>query len=158
MGVFVFNVARGRVAELANRVNQNDPTNAAFVLVCLKAAGLEADSVMKQHTNLDNLLAAANDEATNTGYARKVLNQASGITVTVDQDNNRVDVDFPNQTWTAVQAAGGAWGAILVCYDPDTTSGTDSTIIPLTKQDFVITPDGRDIDAQVVDTGFYRDS
>jgi len=152
-----FNVARGRVAELANRVNTNDPTNSALVLVVLKASGLQADSVLVDYDDLATLLAAANDEATNTGYARKVLNQASGIVVTVDDTNNRVKVDFPDQTYTTVAAVGGAWGALLVCYDPDTTAGTDSSIIPLTKHDFPITPDGRDIDLVVSTNGFYLD-
>jgi len=152
-----FNVARGRVAELANRVNTNDPTNSALILVVLKASGLQADSVLVDYDDLATLLAAANDEATNTGYARKVLNQASGIVVTVDDTNNRVKVDFPDQTYTTVAALGGAWGALLVCYDPDTTGGTDSSIIPLTKHDFPITPDGRDIDLVVSTNGFYLD-
>jgi hypothetical protein len=153
----VINVGRGRVAELATRVNANDPTNSAFILVALKAAGLESDDALKDHDTLASILAAANDEATNTGYARIVLDQSDGITVNIDDTNDRVWVDFPDQTWSSVQTAGGAWGAVLVCYDPDTTGGTDTTIIPLTKHDFAVTPDGRDIDAEVDMAGFFRD-
>lgn len=35
--------------------------------------------------------------------------------------------------------------AILVCYDSDTTAGTDSGIVPLTMFDFVVTPSGADV-------------
>lgn len=156
MADIVFNIAKGRITELANRVNNNDPTNAVFLVVALKATGLEADGTLQDYDDLGTLLAAANDEATNTGYARKTLDQAGGITVTTDDTNNRVDVDFPDQTWTGVQTTGGAWGAILVCYDSDSTAGTDSNIVPLTKHDFAVTPDGTDILLQVAASGFFR--
>lgn len=157
MSNFVFNVARGRIAELANRVNSNDPANSAFVLVVLKATGLESDDVLRDYDDLAAILAAANDEATNSGYARKVLDNTGGITVTVDDTGDRVSVDIPDQTWTAVAATGGAWGKLLVCYDSDTTAGTDANIVPLTGHDFAVTPDGRDIDASVDSAGFFRD-
>lgn len=157
MSNFVFNVARGRIAELANRVNASDPTNSALVIVVLKSAGLESDDVLRDYNDLAAILAAANDEATNTGYARIVLDDTDGIVVTVDDTNDRVSVDFPDQTFTSVAAAGGAWGKAIVCYDGDTTAGTDANIVPLTGHDFVVTPDGRDIDLTVDAAGFFRD-
>jgi hypothetical protein len=36
------------------------------------------------------------------------------------------------------------------------TPGADSTFIPLTKHDFVVTPDGSDVTAQIALAGFYR--
>lgn len=157
MSNFVFNVARGRIAELANRVNASDPTNSALVIVVLKSAGLESDDVLRDYNDLAAILAAANDEVTNTGYARIVLDDTDGIVVTVDDTNDRVSVDFPDQTFTSVAAAGGAWGKAIVCYDGDTTAGTDANIVPLTGHDFVVTPDGRDIDLTVDAAGFFRD-
>jgi hypothetical protein len=61
-------------------------------------------------------------------------------------------VDCADITWTA--ATGNAISAIVICYDPDTTTGTDSDLIPLVKCDFPITPDGSDVTATVND--FYR--
>lgn len=150
-------MAKGRIAELANRVNANDPTNSAFILVVLKSSGLQADTTLIDYDDLAAILAASNDEATNVNYARKTLDQTGGIVVTVDDTNDRVKVDFPDQSWTAVAAAGGAWGALLVCYDSDTTGGTDANVVPLTKHDFPITPDGRNIDLIVSTNGFYLD-
>ncbi len=153
----VFNIAKGRVVEYYNRVKANDPTNSALVIVALKATGLESHATLIDYDDLAAILAAANDEATNTGYARKVLTDADLAALPAPDDtNNRYDIDLPDQTWTAVQTTGGAWGALLVCYDPDTTGGTDSSIIPLTVHDFAVTPDGSDIIAQINAAGFFR--
>lgn len=160
MADFVFNVAKGRVAELVSRVKSNDPVSSALVVVALKSSGLETDAVLKDYADLGALLAAANDEATNAGYARKVLDDtAVGATpVVVDNTNDWVDVTIPNQTWSAVQAAGGNWGAILLCYDADTTAGTDSNVVPLLKWDAAITAEGTDIGFTVTAPGVYRAS
>ena len=156
MADIVFNIAKGRVAELYNRVKTNDPANSAIVVVALKATGLEADATLQDYDDLATLLAAANDEATNTGYARKVFTDADVAALAPDDTNNRMDVDTPDVTWTAVQTTGGAWGKLLFCYDNDTTAGTDSAIVPLTAHDFAVTPDGSDIVATVAT--FYRAS
>lgn len=153
----VFNIAKGRVVEYYNRVKANDPTNSAIVIVALKATGLEAHSALIDYDDLATLLAAANDEATNTGYARKVLTDSDLAALPAPDDtNDRYEVDLPDQTWSSVQATGGAWGALLTCYDSDTTGGTDSSIIPLTVHDFAVTPDGTDIIAQFNALGFFR--
>lgn len=148
-----FNIASGRVVELAERVIANDPTNSAFVVVALQATGLEADSVLEDYDTLLALLAASNNEATNVGYARLVV---TALTVTVDDTNDWTDVDMADPTWAAVAAAGGAWGALLVCYDPDTTGGTDADLVPLTKHDFARTPDGGQITGILPTGGFFR--
>lgn len=159
MANIVFNVAKGRVAGYADRVKNNDPANSALVLVALKASGLEADATLQDYADLGTLLAASNDEATNSGYARKVIDDATiGTPVVVDNTNDRVDVTIPDQTWSAVQATGGAIGALVLCYDSDTTSGTDSNIVPLCKFDFAVTPDGSDITASVTAPGVFRAS
>ena len=156
MADFVFNIAAGHVAEYARRINANDPANSAFIIVALKTTGLEADSVLRDYDDLGALLTAANDEATNTGYARKVIDNTGGITINVDDTNNWNDIDMPDQTWTAVAAAGGAWSKLLVCYDADTTTGNDTNIVPCVALDFVVTPDGTDIVWQLHADGFYR--
>lgn len=158
MGDIVFNVAKGRVAEFVNRVKSNDPANSALIVVALKASGIEADGTLQDYDDLATLLAAANDEATNSGYARIVLTDADLSAIAPDDTNNRMDVDIPDQTWSAVQATGGAWAKLLICYDSDTTGGTDSSIIPLTAHDFAVTPDGSDITAQIAAAGFFRAS
>lgn len=155
MADFVFNIAKGRVAEFYNRVDANDPANAALVIVILATSGLESDATLKDKDTLADVLSGATNEVTNSGYARKVLTDADLTALTVDDTNDRMPCDIDNQTFSAV-VAGDGWSKLLICYDSDTTSGTDSSIIPLTAHDFVITPDGSDIVAQIAD--FYRAS
>lgn len=155
MANLVFNIAKGRSAELYNRVKSNDPANSALIVVALATAGLETDAVLLDKATLADVFAGATDEATNAGYVRKVLTDVDLAAFAVDNTNDRVDLDIPDPTWTAV-AAGSGWSKILICYDSDTTAGTDANIIPLTMHDFVVVPDGSDITAQVAAAGFFR--
>lgn len=157
MANIVFNIALGRVAELYNRVDTNDPANSALIICVLATAGIETDAVLKDVDTLAAVVAGTTNEVTNTGYARKTLTDADIVAFAPDDTNDRVDLDIPDQTWTAV-AAGDGWNDFLVTYDSDTTAGTDSNIVPLTLHDFVVTPDGSDITAQIAATGFYRAS
>ena len=156
MADFVFNIAKGRVAELYNRVDLNDPANSALIIVVIDAAG-DTDAAMKDRADLAALLGGTANEVTNTNYARKTLTDADLTAFAADNTNDRVDLDIPDQTWTAV-AAGSAWTDLLVCYDSDTTGGTDSGIVPCTLHDFAVTPGGSDIVAQINAAGFFRAS
>jgi hypothetical protein len=95
-------------------------------------------------------------ERTANGWNRKTLTDTELSAWAVDDTNDRVDLDIPDLTWTAVTS--GAVTDLLICYDGDTTGGSDSNIIPLTQHDFAITPDGSDVTAQIAATGFFRAS
>jgi hypothetical protein len=145
MADFVFNIAKGRVAYYATLPAAND----ALIVIPIESSGVESDATLIDYDDVATLLAAANNEQSTMG--RKTVTSA---TVTVDDTNNRVDVDIADQTWTA--ATGNAISDLLICYDPDTTGGTDSSLIPLTWHDFAITPDGSDVTATIAN--FYRAS
>lgn len=149
MASFVFNVAKGRTHEFHLRVDNNDPANSALIVVVLSATNLETDSVLRDYDTLSALLAGASDEVTNTNYARKTLTDSSLSAPTIDDTNDRVVLPFPTQTWTAV-ASGTSWRKLLICYDSDTTTGTDANIIPVAAYDLLISnapiiPTGADI-------------
>ena len=153
----IFNIALGRVAELYNRVDLSDPTNAVLVIVVLATASIESDAVLKDKDDLTALVSGATTEVTNSGYARKVLTDSDIVAFAPDDANDRVDLDMPDQTWTGV-AAGDGFNDFIVCYDSDSTGGVDSGIVPMTMHDFVLVPDGSDITAQIAAAGFYRAS
>lgn len=156
MADFVFNIAKGRVVEYYNRVKSNDPTNAALIVVVIDANG-DTDATMKDRDTLSALLGGTANEVTNTNYARKVLVDSDLAALSVDDTNDRFDIDIADQTWSAI-AAGDAWTDIIICYDSDTTGGDDTNIVPLTCHDFAVTPDGSDIVAQINAAGFFRAS
>ena len=78
----VFNVAKGKVNEYHDRVDNNDPANSAIIVVLLQVA--EADATLQDYATLSALLAGANTECTFTNYARKVITDtATSLSVAV---------------------------------------------------------------------------
>lgn len=153
----VFNQTLGRVAELYRRVDINDPAASTIVILVLATAGLETDAVLKDKADLAALVAGTTNEVTNSGYARKELTDADIVAFSPDNVNDRVDLDIPDQTWTAV-AAGDGWSRFVTSYALAGNGGADSGKEPMTSHDFVLTPDGSDLVAQIAAAGFYRAS
>ena len=121
--------------------------------------GLESDATLKDKDTFADVVSGATNEATNTNYARKVLTDADVTLSAVDDTNDRYDVDLPDQTWTAVGVAPGAWSKLVVCYDPSSSGVTASAMVPLTMHDFSVTPDGSsNIQAVFAAAGFFRAS
>lgn len=143
MGNIVFNIAKGRIAYYGSLPATND----AIIVVPIETSGIVADSVMVDYDDLAALLAGPSNEQTTMG--RKT---AASVTVTVDDTNDRVVIDCADITWTAY--AGNAISALVFCYDPDTTTSTDSSLVPLAKLDCVTTPDGSDFTAVINALGF----
>lgn len=142
MANIVFNIAKGRVVEYYNRVENNDPAASALILVPIETSGLEADSVLIDKDDLAAVLSGTTNEQTTMG--RKTLTDTELAALPAPDDtNDRYEISLPEVTWTA--ASGNAISKILVCYDADTGAGTDANIIPLTLFDAVVTPDGNDV-------------
>ena len=132
-------------------------TSDAIVLILLQT-GHQDDDVLRDYDYVSQVLAnTANKECTAAGYARKPI--TSGATITPDNVNNRVDISLPTQTWTALGAMTGTnsqqqIAAVLVCYQANTASGTDSTLQVLSKHFYPFVADGSD--RQVTIANFYR--
>lgn len=147
MAAVVPNIAKGRVASLAALPATND----AIIAVPIKTSGLPTD---EQFRDLDHLTAILAVGTENTTMTRKTL---TSVTVTVDDSANETRVDADDVSWTAGQMAsgGGAVSKLVLCYDPDTTGGTDSDLIPLVALDMVVTPDGNAFTYQFAANGWY---
>lgn len=145
MADFVFNIAKGAVAEMIR-----DGASAVGVML-LKVA--EAEDTLNNHDTLAAILGGSNTEADATNYARK-----TGLTgsITVDDTNNRVDVDLADQTWSALGGASNNDIVSLITYYQN--SAADSGRIPMTHHDFAVSTDGSDVTAQFNSAGFYRAS
>lgn len=154
MPELIFNIALARMTEWYIRVDTNDPANSAFIVIAWVTT--ETDTNIRRLDDVSLVEANANTaEATNANYARIVLTDADLVAFAPDDTNDRVDLDIPDQTWTAV-GAGDNWTDLSINYDSDTTGGTDANIVPGTWHDFAVTPDGSDITAQIGVDGFFR--
>jgi len=147
MADIVFNIAKGRAVELYNRVDSNDPANSALILVPVDV-GATTDATIRDFDTLAAILAGGVTERTTGGWNRKTLTDSDLAALSVDDTNDRFEFTIPDQTWTAVTT--GAVTDLILCYDNDTTGGTDANIIPIAMFDFPITPDGSDV---VADAG-----
>jgi hypothetical protein len=138
-----FNIALGRLAYYASLPAAND----GLVLIALESSGLETDAVLRDKDDFAAVVAGTTNEQTTVG--RKPL---ASVTVTVDDTNDRIALDAADVTWTS--PTGNAIGAMVICYDPDTTTGTDADLIPLTKHGISWTPDGNNFTLTIAD--FFR--
>lgn len=152
---FVANIAKGRTVEYYNRVENNDPSASALIIVPLSVGGTQAQG--QDFDDLAALLGDANfDEQTAGGWVRKTLTDTELAAFPAPDDtNNRYDVAVPQITWTG-PTAGNNVVAFAVCYDADTAAGTDSNLVFLTAHALTVNADGNDV---VVNAGaFFRAS
>lgn len=159
MADLVCNIAKGRAVELVNRVRSNDPSTSAIIVIPLAAAGLEADDVLRDADTFAALVAGATNEATNTGLGRKVLTDAelAAYALILDDTANTYAADAPDLVWATVANDGtGPVAKLVFCYDADTGTGTDANLTPISVHDFVVTPNGGQITAQINAGGFVR--
>ena len=151
MANIVFNIAKGRVAELYARVENNDPSTSALILIPIETSGLESDATLIDADTVAAVLAGATNEQTTMG--RKTLTDTELAAVPAPTDaSDYNELSLPTVTWAA--ASGNAISKILVAYDANTGAGTDSDLVPLTMFDFAQTPSGADI--QMTGGAFFR--
>lgn len=148
MAALIPNIAKGKVAYLASLPAAND------ALVWVVLTGTETDDNLRDADTLAAIIALAVDEATFTGYSRVV--HTSSISPSVDDTNNWALVDdTTDPSWSPTSAQ--ACTRIVVCYDPDTTTGTDADLIPLFIDDFAVTTQsGVGLSYAVAAGGFYK--
>lgn len=146
MAALIPNIAKGKLAYYAGLPAAND------ALIWVVLTGTETDDNIRDADTLSAIIALSVDEATFTGYSRVT---ATSVTVTVDDTNNRVDIDAADPSWSPTSAQ--AVTRIVLCYDPDTTTGTDADLIPLFVDDFALTTaTSGTLTYQVAAAGFGR--
>lgn len=150
----VFNISLGRINEYPERVNNNDPSPSALVVVL--CTGTETDGNLKDADTLTAVIALSVDEATATNYARKVLTDADIGAITTDDTGDRQYFDMADLTWSSLGGASNdTLTRLLVCYDADTGAGTDSNIVPIAYYQFDVTTNGGDIVASINASGLF---
>lgn len=128
MGALIPNMTKGSFAWLATLPAAND------AIVAVAFTGTETDAALRDVDHLTAAIATALNEATFTGYSRQTL---TGITRTIDDTNDRVDVDSVDPAWSPTTSE--VLSRIGYFYDPDTTAGTDADLLPIFFDDFAVT-------------------
>ena len=107
--------------------------NDALIAVLLKSSGVEAAGTLQDYDDLAAILAARTTRRTSPATRADVrAGDRDG-----DDTNNRVDVDCADISWTV--GSSQALGMLVICYDADTTGGTDANLILLVFDDAVAT-------------------
>lgn len=156
MANYVFGQAAvGRVGEYVNRVLNNDPANSVLLAIPLSQSG-----TAEQAEALVTMAAVEADanfaEQTNASWGRKTIaDTGGGLTWAYDAANNQNWSDLTDLVWAGPTTGNNTTG-LLICYDPDSTTGTDSTVIPLVHLDMAVTADGNQVTFQFNANGWYR--
>jgi len=157
MANVVPNIAKGRVVELVRRVDINDPGNSRLTWVM--CSGSDTDAALADYDTLADILAGPLNEIVNTGYARVHQTDAEITMTSPDDTNNRWDVDVPDPNFGPIQTgAVTASTRVILCYDNDSTAGTDADLVPLAIWDYVTTFDTSSVIPTVDAAGFFRAS
>lgn len=143
MANYVLNIAKGRVRELIERVDTNDPADAKIILIPLSASETEANA--QDVDTVTAFLATAANEQTGGNWVRKTLTDSdfASSDYAVDDTGNTGPAKLPSVTWTAPTAGSDTTG-LLVAYTEEATP-TDGGTIPISHHDFAVTADGNDV-------------
>ncbi|MEM8668738.1 MAG: hypothetical protein AAGG48_14555 [Planctomycetota bacterium] len=142
MANFIFNVAKGRIAEKVS-------DGATLGLLLLKAA--DTDAVLRDLDTIADILAnASTTESDFTNYARATL---ANVAATVDDANDDVDVDCDDVLFASAGGASNNNNVAAIIFED--VGGADASRIPLCKFDAVFTTDGNDVTIGIPAGGFY---
>lgn len=126
------NIAAGRINEYVRRVDGNDPANSALVVILFEVGDTIAN--LRDFDTVAAIIAGAATESSFTNYTRTVLSDTAIVGPTVDDTGNAQTWELADIT-PLIASAGGATDQdidmIVIAYDPDTTGGTDSDLVPL---------------------------
>jgi hypothetical protein len=144
MSNFVYNIAKGRVAELYNRVDLGDPAAARLYVIPVDVAAV-TDATLIDLDDFAGIITAGVTERAANGWNRKTLDAAALAAMAPTDGSDAMILDFADQTWTPTA---DAVTDLIVCYAA-VASPTNAQLIPLTQHDFSISGDGSLVTATV---------
>lgn len=153
MANFVFETGLGRVAAYVADVLAGG--NDAIVWIPMSQSGTAEQS--EGLTTFAQIEANANfAEQTNASWGRITHDETGdGLAVAFDATNNREECDSNDLVWAAPSVGNDTVG-LIACYDPDTTSGDDTTLVPLVHLDMAVTANGQQVTFQFNAEGWYN--
>jgi hypothetical protein len=127
MSSLVPNVAKGRFAELYNRVKLQDPSTARLYVIPV-ARGAVTDATLLDCADYAAMVTAGLTERTANGWNRKTLTNTDLASLAADNTNDRMPTDIADQTWTPTNA-GDTVSDLVIGYSA-TASPTNAQITP----------------------------
>lgn len=153
MADFVYNIAKGRVNELFNRVDLNDPAASAIYVIPVDVAAI-TDATLKDLDDFAAIITAGVTERNANNWNRKTLDDTVLGPFAPDDVNDWYAVTSAAYLWTPGPTAGNATDLIL-CY-ASVGAPTNAQLMPILQYDFAITPDGSDVQANINASGLFR--
>ncbi len=102
------------------------------------------------------MLGGTSNEQTSGNWARKTLTDSDIVASVLNDTNNRRDLAIPQVQWTGpAPTTGNDAVALLIAYDPDTTGGSDSDLIPISSHTFNVTANNNTV---TLNAGNYMQS
>jgi len=152
MANYVFAVALGKIGSYVADILAGG--NDAIIWIPMASSG-----TAEQAETLNDFAAVEADanfaEQTGTGWSRITHDETGdGLAYAFDATNNRGEADSNDLVW-AGPSSGNTTG-LIACYDPDTTTGTDSTLVPLVHLDMVVTANGQQVTFQFNSEGWFN--
>lgn len=139
MTSIVPNIAKGRFAELYNRVKLGDPAAARLYVIPI-AAGAVTDAQLLDADDFGAMVTLGVTERTANGWNRKTLTATDLATLTPDDTNDRMPTDIADQSWTPTNAADTV-SDLVIAY-ASVASPTNAQLVPIAVVDYVVTPSG----------------
>ncbi len=152
MSNYVFGtVGLGKVAAYAQNVL--DGGNDAIIWIPMLTSGTAEQA--EALADFAAVEADANVSEQTTGGWSRVTHDETGdsLAVTFDATNNRIEVDSADLVWASPSTN---TVGLIGCYDPDTTTGTDSTLVPLVHLDMVVTGNSQQVTFQFNAEGWFN--
>ena len=149
MGSLVPNIAKGRFAELYNRVKLGDPSTARLYVIPVARAAI-TDAQLLDADDFAAIITLGVTERTANGWNRKTLTNTDLATLTPDDTNDRMPTDIADQSWTPTNAADTV-SDLVIGYSA-TASPTNAQITPIAVVTWgPITPSGATETATIAD-------
>lgn len=139
MGNLIPNIAKGRFAELYNRVKLGDPSAARLYVIPI-AAGAVTDATLLDGDDFAAYVTAGVTERTANGWNRKTLAAADLVSLAPDDTNDRMPTDIADQSWIPTSGTDTV-SDLVICY-ASVASPTNAQLTPIYVGDWVITPSG----------------
>lgn len=148
MTSIVPNIAKGRFAELYNRVKLGDPAAARLYVIPIAAAAV-TDAQLLDADDFAAMVTLGVTERTANGWNRKTIAATDIVSLAPDDTNDRMPVDLADQSWTPTVGTDTV-SDLVVCY-ASVASPTNAQLLPIAVLDYVVTPTGATETANITD-------